>query len=133
MPTVASPRVLTRQGMRSYSRLRSQALERRSSILPAWDAQLHAIHTTASSFTQDPSQGAEWDEWTKNFDIDKQTEAIAQDLEKYEELRRAMEKLVPEKVEYKLFWTRYYFLRKAVEADERRRKEVLKGKLGPVT
>ncbi|KAI7200999.1 BSD-domain-containing protein, partial [Hortaea werneckii] len=91
------------------------------------DAQLHAIHTTASSFTQDPSQGAEWDEWTKNFDIDKQTEAIAQDLEKYEELRRAMEKLVPEKVEYKLFWTRYYFLRKAVEADERRRKEVLKG------
>ena len=44
-----------------------------------------------------------------------------------------MEKLVPEKVEYKLFWTRYYFLRKAVEADERRRKEVLKGKLGPVT
>ncbi|KAI7486745.1 BSD-domain-containing protein [Hortaea werneckii] len=91
------------------------------------DAQLHAIHTTASSFTQDPSQGAEWDDWTKNFDIDKQTDAIAQDLEKYEELRRAMEKLVPEKVEYKLFWTRYYFLRKAVEADERRRKEVLKG------
>ncbi|KAI6848492.1 BSD-domain-containing protein [Hortaea werneckii] len=91
------------------------------------DAQLHAIHTTASSFTQDPSQGAEWDEWVKTFDIDKQTDAIAQDLEKYEELRRAMEKLVPEKVEYKLFWTRYYFLRKAVEADERRRKEVLKG------
>ncbi|KAI6841734.1 hypothetical protein KC340_g1232 [Hortaea werneckii] len=80
-----------------------------------------------SSKPKDPSQGAEWDEWTKNFDIDKQTEAIAQDLEKYEELRRAMEKLVPEKVEYKLFWTRYYFLRKAVEADERRRKEVLKG------
>ncbi|KAI6860698.1 BSD-domain-containing protein [Hortaea werneckii] len=91
------------------------------------DAQLHAIHTTASSFTQDPSQGAEWDEWTNSFDIDKQTDAIAQDLEKYEELRLAMEKLVPEKVEYKLFWTRYYFLRKAVEADERRRKEVLKG------
>lgn len=91
------------------------------------DAQLHAIHTTATSFTQDPAEGGEWDVWMQGFDIDKQTEAIAADLEKYEELRRAMEKLVPEKVEYRAFWMRYYFLRKAVEEEERRRKEVLKG------
>jgi hypothetical protein len=91
------------------------------------DAQLHAIHTTATSFTQDPAEGGEWETWREGFDIDKQTEAIAADLEKYEELRRAMEKLVPEKVEYKVFWMRYYFLRKAVEEEERRRREVLKG------
>ena len=48
-------------------------------------------------------------------------------MDKYEELRRAMEKLVPEKVEYRLFWLRYYFFRKAIEEEERRRKEVLKG------
>ncbi|KAK5123558.1 hypothetical protein LTR85_002596 [Meristemomyces frigidus] len=90
------------------------------------DAQLHAIHTTASSFTEDP-QGPQWEAWQRDFDIDRQTEAIAADLDKYEELRRAMEKLVPEKVEYKTFWTRYYFLRKAIEEEERRRKEVLKG------
>jgi hypothetical protein len=90
------------------------------------DAQLHAIHTTASSFTDDP-QGQEWESWEKEFDVEKQTEAIARDLEKYEELRRAMEKLVPEKVEYTAFWKRYYFLRKAIEEEERRRKEVLKG------
>jgi len=90
------------------------------------DAQLHAIHTTASSFTENP-QGPQWEEWQESFDIDKQTDAIAQDLETYEELRCAMEKLVPEKVEYKLFWMRYYFLRKAIEEEERRRKEVLKG------
>nr|POE49010.1 bsd domain-containing protein c22a12.14c [Quercus suber] len=90
------------------------------------DAQLHAIHTTVSSFTEDPSQGAPWEEWQKEFDIEKQTDAITQDLEKFADLKRAMEKLVPEKVEYKLFWTRYYFLRKAVEEEEKRRREVLK-------
>ncbi|KAK3648354.1 hypothetical protein LTR56_007471 [Elasticomyces elasticus] len=90
------------------------------------DAQLHAIHTTATSFTEDP-QGPQWDEWKGDFDIEQKTDDIAHDLDKYDELRRAMEKLVPEKVEYKAFWLRYYFLRTAVEEDERRRKEVLKG------
>jgi len=90
------------------------------------DAQLHAVHTTASSFTQDP-QGDEWTAWEKSFDIDKQTEAIAQDLDKFEDLRRAMEKLVPEKVEYRPFWVRYYFIRKAIDEEEKKRKEVLKG------
>ena len=92
------------------------------------DAQLHAIHTTASSFTDDPAQGEAWEKWSKEFDIDSKTKDIAADLDKYEELRRAMEKLVPEKVEYKAFWMRYYFLRSAVEEDERKRREVLKGK-----
>lgn len=91
------------------------------------DAQLHAIHTSSSSFTEDP-EGEEWKTWKENFDAEKKTDAIAQDLEKYEELRRAMEKLVPEKVEYRAFWMRYYFLRKAIEEEEKRRKEVLKGK-----
>lgn len=90
------------------------------------DAQLHAVHTTASSFTQDP-QGEQWAEWEKGFDVDKQTEAIAQDLDKFEDLRRAMEKLVPEKVEYRPFWVRYYFIRKAIDEEERKRKEILKG------
>lgn len=91
------------------------------------EAQLHAIHTTATSFVQDPAEGEKWTEWRGSFDVDQQTESIARDLERYEELRRAMEKLVPEKVDYKTFWTRYYFLRKAIDEDEARRKEVMKG------
>ncbi|KAI5370734.1 Putative BSD domain-containing protein [Septoria linicola] len=90
------------------------------------DAQLHAIHASAVSFTEEP-QGVEWESWRAGFDADSKTDAIAKDLEKYEELRRAMEKLVPEKVGYRDFWMRYYYLRKAVEAEEARRKEVLKG------
>lgn len=91
------------------------------------DAQLHAIHTTPANFNEEPT-GEGWESWKKEFDVEKQTEAIAKDLDKFPELRSTMEKLVPEKVEYKDFWERYYWLRKAVEEDERRRKEVLKGK-----
>lgn len=92
-----------------------------------FDARLHAIHSRLDSFAKDP-EGEEWDKWKDGFDIDKETERIAGDLDKHEELRRSMEKLVPEKVEYKDFWRRYYFLRMVVEEEERRRKEVLKGK-----
>lgn len=92
-----------------------------------FDAQLHAIHSSLESFTSDPAS-AEYAKWKDDFNVEKKTDAIAQDLEKYEELRRTMEKLVPEKVEYKEFWTRYYFLRMVVETEEQRRRELLKGK-----
>ena len=92
-----------------------------------FEAQLHAIHTSLDKFTKDP-ESEEYASWKEDFDIDKKTESIRQDLEKYEELRKTMEKLVPEKVDYKNFWYRYYFLRMIIEADEQRRKEFLKGK-----
>ena len=91
-----------------------------------FDAQLHAIHSSFESFISDPAS-EEYRKWRDNFDAEKKTDAIAADLEKHEELRRTMEKLVPEKVEYKDFWTRYYFLRMVVETEEQRRREMLKG------
>ncbi|EKG16336.1 BSD domain-containing protein [Macrophomina phaseolina MS6] len=90
-----------------------------------FDAQLHAIHSATEGFLKDP-ESPEWDGWTKEFDIDKKTADISKDLEKYPELRRSMEALVPEKVEYKPFWTRYYFLRHVIESEEQRRREMLK-------
>ena len=91
-----------------------------------FDAQLHAIHASLESFINDPIS-PEYEKWKDDFDVEKKTDAIAKDLEKYEELRRTMEKLVPEKVEYPVFWTRYYFLRMVVETEEQRRREMLKG------
>jgi len=92
------------------------------------EAQLHAIHTTLTTFTQDPSgSGDHWDDFKRGFDIGEMTDRIAKDLDRYKELRSAMEKLVPEKVEYKDFWARYYFLRHVVEVQEERRRELLKG------
>lgn len=98
-----------------------------------FDAQLHVVHTTPASFTRDAEDSAAWTAFAAEFDVDKQTEAIARDLARYEELRRAMERLVPETVEYAAFWRRYYFLRKVVEEDEARRKEVLRGRFPAVT
>jgi hypothetical protein len=92
-----------------------------------FDAQLHVIHSSLDSFLRDP-QSPEWEPWNKEFDVEKKTDAISKDLEKHEELRRAMEKTVPEKVEYKDFWSRYYFLRHVIESEEQRRREMLKGK-----
>lgn len=93
-----------------------------------FDAQLHVIHTTPTSFTQDPSgAGNQWSDFKAEFDIDQKTTNIAEDLDQYKELRSSMEQLVPEQVVYKDFWTRYYFLRHVVEVQEEKRKELLKG------
>lgn len=91
-----------------------------------FDAQLHVIHSTLESFSKD-IESEEWKCWNETFDVEKKTEEIAKDLEKYEELRSAMEKLVPDQVAYKDFWTRYYFLRHSIETAEARRRDLLKG------
>ena len=91
-----------------------------------FDAQLHAIHSSLDSFGKDP-QSPEYEKWSQDFDVEKKTNEISTDLETHDELRRAMEALVPEKVEYADFWRRYYFLRMVVESEEKRRREMLKG------
>ncbi|KAI9743037.1 MAG: hypothetical protein M1818_003332 [Claussenomyces sp. TS43310] len=92
-----------------------------------FDAQLHVIHSSLDSFTKDPASD-EYAPWSKTFNVESQTAHISKDLEKYEELRWAMEKLVPDKVAYADFWKRYYFLRHSIETAEARRRDLLKGK-----
>ena len=96
-----------------------------------FDAQLHAVHSSQEGFTVDPKESAEWEKWKDGFDVEAKTDDIARDLEKYESLRRMMERLVPEKVEYAEFWRRYYFLRMVLDQEEGRRRELLKGE-GPM-
>ena len=91
-----------------------------------FDAQLHVIHSNPESFTKDPASD-EYAQWKDDFDVEKKTDAIALDLDKHPELRRAMETLVPEKVDYAHFWKRYYFMRHVVETEEQKRRELLKG------
>ncbi|KAF2123523.1 hypothetical protein P153DRAFT_435855 [Dothidotthia symphoricarpi CBS 119687] len=90
-----------------------------------FDAQLHVIHSSLDSFLKDPTS-PQWEEWKTEFDVEKKTDAIAKDLEKHDELRSAMEKVVPERVDYAAFWCRYYFLRHVIESEEQRRKDLLK-------
>lgn len=91
-----------------------------------FDARLHAIHSSSDSFTKDP-ESPEFDKWKNDFSVEEKTDVIAIDLERHEELRKSMEKLVPEKVEYTSFWIRYYYLRMVIETEEERRRELLKG------
>ncbi|KAH7312387.1 BSD domain-containing protein [Stachybotrys elegans] len=90
-----------------------------------FDAQLHVIHTSVESFTKDPAS-AEYEQWMKEFDVEKKTTDISGDLEKYPELRTTMEKLVPAQIPYADFWKRYYFLRHGIETAEARRRDLLK-------
>ena len=96
------------------------------------EAQLHAIHTSTDKFTADP-ESEQFRGWKEGFSTQERERegAIKGDLERYEELRKMKERLVPEKVSEADFWTRYYFLRMVVEAEEARRKEVLKGMSAP--
>lgn len=93
-----------------------------------FEAQLHVIHSNLDSFTNEPASD-KFPEFQKEFNVESKTDEIAADLEKYPELRSAMEKLVPETVEYADFWTRYYFLRLVIETEEKKRKELLKGEI----
>ena len=91
-----------------------------------FEAQLHVIHSNLENFTKDPDSD-QWPKFKEAFNAEAKTGEIASDLEKYPELRSAMEKLVPEQVEYSQFWSRYYFLRFVIETEEQKRKELLKG------
>ena len=93
-----------------------------------FDAQLHVIHSSLASFTNDPIS-EEYAPWSKDFNVESKTDDISTDLEKYKELRTAMEKLVPDQVAYGDFWKRYYFLRHSIETAEARRRDLLKGTL----
>ena len=91
-----------------------------------FDAQIHVIHSTFDSFTKDPVS-EEWQSFKTGFNTDEKTEDISRDLEAYPDLRRAMEQLVPEKVDYREFWCRYYFLRLVIQTEEQKRRELLQG------
>jgi len=64
--------------------------------------------------------------------VESKTDDISTNLEKYKELRTAMEKLVPDQVAYGDFWRRYYFLRHSIETAEARRRDLLKGTLATI-
>lgn len=94
------------------------------------DAQLHLLHTSLDLFRADPTVESFRNGWSNSFSAEERTEQIAGDLDAYPELRATMEKLVPAETRYEDFWKRYYFLRAELDAEEQKRKELLKGALG---
>lgn len=85
------------------------------------DAQLYALHTSPEPFlteTADPGYTA----FAGMFDVNAHTDTIAKDLEEQSKLRNLMESLVPEKVPYDTFWTKYYYMKQQIEDQEHKRK-----------
>jgi hypothetical protein len=67
------------------------------------------------------------DTFNAGFKIDEYTEEIAQLLDKYPELRETMDRLVPIKVSYTLFWQRYFYHVWKIDQDEQKRQLIVKG------
>lgn len=88
-----------------------------------FDAQLHSLHTSDEVFLQPVDTG--YESFKQGFDISKQTDEIAADLDRYPALRTLMEKLVPESIDYNSFWTRYYYMYQGIVSGEEQRKKVL--------
>jgi hypothetical protein len=88
------------------------------------DAQLHALHATPTTFTQEPRAAGEYASWAAAYDLESQTQRIAKQLDEHAELRAALERLVPGQVAYAAFWTRYHFLRHGLERAEERRRQL---------
>jgi hypothetical protein len=88
------------------------------------DAQLHALHTSAEPFLTTTKEDG-FDDFSTSFDVSLHTDEIAKDLDKYAQLRSLMESLVPEKISYDQFWTKYYYMRKQLAEQEKKRKMLL--------
>ena len=73
----------------------------------------------------DASDGKAYADFVTDFSADDNTTEIAEQLERYPDLRTTMEELVPEKLEYKEFWQRYYWLVAKLKIEEERRKRLL--------
>ena len=60
---------------------------------------------------------------------EKHTEEIATLLDRYPELRSQMDALVPERVSYKDFWSRYLYRKSKIDSAERKRKQLFENKV----
>lgn len=89
------------------------------------DAQLHALHTSAEPFLATGKEDQFVEFQAKEFNLDKMTDTITEDLKEYPSLRKLMEQLVPDKVAYDQFWAKYYYMRKQISDQEQRRKKLL--------
>lgn len=80
------------------------------------EAQIRSLNQSKEAFTA----AAQLD-----GDIESRTDQIAEYLSTYPELRETFESLVPEKVEYKQFWLKYFAAREEIESQDRQRKALL--------
>lgn len=89
------------------------------------EAQLYALHTSPELYLTN-AQDETYDQFKKCFKLDSKTEDIAALLKQNVELNKLSTSIVPEKVKYDEFWTRYFYLYDKILKEESNRKKLLK-------
>lgn len=89
------------------------------------EAQLYALHTSPELYLTN-AQDETYDQFKKSFKLDSKTEDIAALLKQNVELNKLSTSIVPEKVKYDEFWTRYFYLYDKILKEESNRKKFLK-------
>lgn len=98
-------------------------------ILDRLQAQLHALASDASTYTQEPDPSdhlaEDWTSWLAHLDLDSRQGEISELMINNSTVRRMYSKLVPAEVSHKLFWARYFYKVHLIEKQEVKR-QVLK-------
>ena len=82
------------------------------------------MQTAHSSYTSDPEH-AEYAEFRAAFSAERKTAEIAELLDAVPRMQAIHQELVPEKVAYTDFWSRYFFLAQQAAAEEERKHKLL--------
>lgn len=88
------------------------------------EAQLYALHTSPELYLTTAKDDS-FVKFKNDFKLDSKTEDIANLLKQNVELNKLSTKIVPEKVSYEEFWTRYFFLYDKILKEEVNRKKLL--------
>ncbi|CAO3578818.1 unnamed protein product [Absidia cylindrospora] len=101
------------------------------------EAMIAKLQTDRDAFLTDPKATlmANHDEkqiqvletFNTGFNIEEYTPEISRLLEGSPDLRRTMEDLVPQQVDYTTFWRRYFYHAWSIEQEEQRRQMIFKG------
>lgn len=89
------------------------------------EAQLYALHTSPELYLTN-SEDEAFDEFKKGFKLDSKTDEIADLLKQNVEFNKLSTSIVPEKVSYEEFWTRYFYLYDKILKEESNRKKLLR-------
>jgi len=92
--------------------------------------QIYNLQKNIATYLTEPEDVTQYKEWcTKNFDskaLENKTEEIAALLKGVKEIQEIYSQLVPEKVPYYDFWSRYYYRYYLLEQEEQKRAQLVK-------
>jgi len=92
--------------------------------------QIYNLQKNISTYLTEPEDVTQYKEWcTKKFDskaLENKTEEIASLLKGVKEIQEIYSQLVPEKVPYYDFWSRYYYRYYLLEQEEQKRAQLVK-------